>query len=25
MAFGYTAFQYNGYMNQTNQYANTTV
>ena len=25
MAFGYTAFQYNGYMNQTNQYSNTTV
>ena len=25
MAFGYTAFQYNGYMNQTNQYSTTTV
>ena len=25
MAYGYTAFQYNGYMNQTNQYSTTTV
>tara|TARA_R110000744_G_scaffold115159_2_gene215408 strand:+ start:1918 stop:2226 length:309 start_codon:yes stop_codon:yes gene_type:complete len=25
MAYGYTAFQYNGYMNQTNQYTTTTV